>query len=275
MGNVHGFLAALSGLWMLLVSGCAVLDTDSQTHHMLAQAQARQFVSRQISVGGFEILTLTHPAYAEIMTVYIEGDGAPWPTPYYPPADPTPLKPLALGLALADPSASVGYLGRPCQYLSAQALMHCAVRYWTERRFAPEVVAAYDALLNQIKATQGNQTFRLVGYSGGGVLATLLAQRRSDIRLLVTVAAPVDLLAWQRWHQATPLSGSLDPMAAGMPRAQAVHWVGQDDRIVPTSVVAGFVAAHGGSLRVQPQADHVCCWVDNWPQLLRLTLAPE
>lgn len=227
-------------------------------------------------MGGFELTVLLRQSAAptDVLHVYIEGDGAPWPNPYQPPHDPTPTRALAWQLAQSDPAPAVAYLGRPCQYLGAAALGQCRMAYWTERRFAPEVIHAYDELLDQLKETQGVRALRLIGYSGGGVLAALLAQRRTDIDAWLTVAAPLAVSVWLEGHRATPLTGSLDPLLGPPARAPGLHLVGQVDEVVPVAVLARFVARHGGRLQTVAGFDHVCCWADNWPALLQGALRP-
>src|SRR5690606_9834760 len=133
---------------------------------------------------------------ARDLRVYLEGDGAAWPSAFRPPRDPTPRRPLVLRLAEQDPAAAVAYLARPCQYLDSDGLAGCSVAYWTDRRYAVEVLEALDQALDQLKARSGARHLRLVGYSGGGVLATLLAQRRDDVSELVTLAAPLAVNEW-------------------------------------------------------------------------------
>lgn len=209
------------------------------------------------------------------LTVYIEGDGAPWATPWRAPSDPTPLKPLALALAAADPAPSVAYLGRPCQYPKAGALASCNPAWWMARRFAPEVLAAYDSALTQLQAQLGAQRLRLVGYSGGGVIAALLAARRPDVERLFTVAAPLALTDWTTWHDLTPFAHASDPSLQAGPLPPGVHWVGQDDKVVPPAIVARFIAKKGGQIVRMPGYDHQCCWVRDWSLLVpRVPIAP-
>lgn len=207
-----------------------------------------------------------------ILNVYIEGDGAAWLTPYHPPRDPTPLEPTALAMAAADPAPAVAYLGRPCQYLDAAELAECSPAYWTDSRFAPEVVNAYMAFIDRLKVATDSARVRLIGYSGGGVLATLLAARRSDIERLVTVASPLAVAEWTVWHKSTPLIGSMDPvMAVTAPLPNAVHFVGARDDVVPPKLVAGAIPRVGGRLREVAEFDHQCCWSRDWAKLMEET----
>jgi len=274
--------AAPSGAAFLFLAaalaGCATAERFGGSRQAVIEwSQPRGFAEAPAAPGRFQLLTLVRGGGSGSISIYIEGDGAAWPTPYHPPRDPTPAKPLALALAAADPAATVVYLGRPCQYLDAQALPACDSAYWTERRFAPEVVAAYDEVLDRVKRRSGAGRLRLYGYSGGGVIATLLAARRNDVDALVTVAAPLSLAAWVAVHEATPLRGSLDPGELGENARfrHGVHFVGSEDRTVPPSVVERFVRRMGGRMERLPGYDHDCCWLRDWPALLKTAADSE
>lgn len=266
--------AALSSAAFLFVvlSGCSTADSFRGTREIAAWAEQRGFSEAFVQAGKFRIAAFVRKPTTshDTLTIYIEGDGAAWPTPYHPPRDPTPTRPVSLALAVADPSAAVAYLGRPCQYLSTEALRGCESAYWTERRFAPEVLAAYEVAISQLKLTTGARRLKLFGYSGGGVLAALLAAQRNDVELLVTVAAPLAVTEWVTWHKISPLTGSLDPVElsenARLPRS--VHFVGAKDEIVPAAVVEYFSRRKGGRMEVISGFDHECCWARDWAVLL-------
>lgn len=267
------FKAALFGAAFLFGSGgCASPDPMSSLPHMLAMAGERGFALLPIQAGPFRLTSFVRRSAnpEDIFTLYIEGDGAPWPTPFSPPRDPTPLRPTALAMALADPAAAVAYLGRPCQYLTADALRQCDSAWWVERRFAPEVIAAYDEAVDQIKKSFAARRVRLVGYSGGGVIAVLLAARRKDVESLLTVAAPLSVAEWVAWHGASPLTGSLDPASLGpeVHLPPSVHFVGGHDKTVPAPLVESFIRRKGGHLELVPDFDHECCWARDWEKLL-------
>jgi pimeloyl-ACP methyl ester carboxylesterase len=139
-----------------------------------------------------------------------------------------------------------------------------------ERRFAPEVVAASDEAVSRLKALYSARRLRLVGYSGGGVVATLLAMQRDDVELLVTVAAPLALSEWVAWHGASPLTGSLDPAIyrSDVNLPPAMHFVGGRDRTVPALIVESFIRRRGGQIQVVSDFDHECCWARDWSDLL-------
>ena len=261
--------------FFFLASGCAGTPSDSfggSREHVVAWAAPRGFQAETIDTGDFRLFTLLRQRGAtKTLPIYIEGDGAPWPSAFQPPRDPTPLRPVALALAGNEPAPAVAYLGRPCQYLDAPERARCDSAYWSGRRFSPEVLAAMDDAVGRLKQRAGAQRVRLIGFSGGGVVAALLAMRRDDVADWVTVAAPLALTAWAAAQGLTPLAGSLDPLAqpAAAITRRAVHYAGADDAVVPAAIVARFVGAHGGKLEVLADFDHDCCWARDWTQLLR------
>lgn len=265
--------ALLSAAFLFaFLTGCSSSGSFRSAREIAAWADQQGFFETVIRSGVFSFTAFARKPStpSETLTIYIEGDGAAWPTPYHPPHDPTPARPVALALAAADTSSAVVYLGRPCQYLDATELRSCDSAYWTERRFAADIVAAYDGVINQQKSALAARRIMLIGYSGGGVLATLLAARRDDVEMLVTVASPLAVNEWTRWHGASSLTGSLDPAELGenvrLPRS--VHFVGAEDKIVPPAIVDRFVRRKGGRIEVIPDFDHECCWVRQWATLL-------
>lgn len=261
---------------LMLAAGCAA-DRRAAGTAGAGWAAERGFAVSELATPPFRLFAAIRQRRAAAgLVVYIEGDGAPWPSPFRPPRDPTPLTPLALLLAERDPSPGVAYLARPCQYLADDVRQHCASAYWSERRFAPEVLAAMDAALDALKRASGAGHLTLVGHSGGGVVATLLAGRRSDVRGLLTVASPLSLDDWLGRNGLTPLADAVDPVERPLPpRLAAVHVAAAGDDVVPVSVIAGFVARRGGRLVVVDGADHDCCWVRDWPELLVRAGVPE
>jgi pimeloyl-ACP methyl ester carboxylesterase len=215
---------------------------------------------------------------AETVVVYIEGDGRAWPGRASPPRDPTPETAVGLALAARDPHPAIVYLARPCQYTTARTGIGCAPRYWTSHRFAPEVVAAFDVAVDRAKTSFGAKDVFLVGFSGGGVIAVLLAARRDDIRGLITVASPLDHAVWTSRKGLSPLRGSLNPIddARALRRVRQRHYIGANDNVVPADAVRAFLARIGDTsadpshieMRIVTGFGHTCCWADAWPGLL-------
>lgn len=208
------------------------------------------------------------------LTVYIEGDGLSWISPSSPSPDPTPIDPLSLKLAMRQPQGEAVYLARPCQYLKA-ANPACVKRLWTRDRFSEQVIQSTTLAVDELKKRYGASELVLVGYSGGGAVATLLAARRSDIAQLITVAGNLDHQAWTAFHRISPLKGSLNPVdfLRELGEIPQVHVVGQEDRVVPPQIAERFVArlhhSQAVDFRVLPDFDHHCCWADAWPKIWR------
>jgi pimeloyl-ACP methyl ester carboxylesterase len=262
------WLAVAVILTLACCSGARQLHLDEATRI----AAAGGLGPRLLQAGGLNILSFERPGRAKgTLTVYIEGDGRAWLNPWQPSTDPTPPDPIGLRLAAADPASPLIYLARPCQFVASDA---CDSRLWTGARLSPEIVDLFQRLIDDAMRRTNSARLGLVGYSGGGALAALLAERRSDVAWLVTVAANLDLAEWVRLESIEPLSGSLDPAdsAATIARLPQVHLVGGADRVVPPAVADAFVRhlSNPNSARVivEPAFDHTCCWTAAWPQLL-------
>lgn len=206
---------------------------------------------------------------AGALHVYVEHDGSPWLERTLVAADPTPREPFALELMARDRGPRL-LLGRPC-YFETRADAGCSPLLWTYRRYAPEIVASMAAALRGFLAEHPFPRVVLIGYSGGGTLAWLVASRIPQATAVVTIAANLDIDAWARLHAYTPLTGSLDPARQPPlpPSVHEVHFVGGRDANVPPSIVASFQARHPAARIVEiAPFDHRCCWVERWPRLL-------
>ena len=194
----------------------------------------------------------------DVLTIVIEGDGRAHDRHGRPTLDPTPDEPVGLDLARAWPGGAA-WLARPCQFVEDPA---CAPAQWTGERFAEAAVAQVDAGVTALKARSGAERVILVGWSGGGVLATLVAARRDDVVGLVTVAAPLDVAAWTRSRGLTPLSG-LDPAdLEPLSHLPQVHLFGAFDPLVRPAVVretARRLAGPQGQVETWRES-HQCCW---------------
>jgi pimeloyl-ACP methyl ester carboxylesterase len=258
-------------------SGGSPLDSRADVAEQIARVA--QFEPVRLRGGAFELFgyrSYRRPATAAL-TVYVEGDGLAWnafgtaPSP-----DPTPRDPVALRLAAVDPAPNRLYLARPCQYLDAAALSRCSDVYWTSDRFAETVIAAYVEIITAQMRSIGVRRVRLVGYSGGGAVAALVAPRLAAASVeLATVAAPLDHADWTRTMRISPMTGSLNPADDGARLATIpqTHFVSPGDAVVPESVTLRYLAALGPDtgvariVRVR-EVDHWCCWPDVWPRLL-------
>lgn len=289
-----GFLTRQS-LWrwllataVVLLQGCAVPGPEARSASATAWAAAQDWQPLLLPGPDFDIQAFVPASLqrAPRLTVYLEGDGLAWLDRHTPSFAPTPIDPVGLHLAVADADARAVYLARPCQYTQGSAFKGCHPRYWGSHRFAPEVIAAMDRAVDQLKSRYGASELVLVGYSGGAAVAALLAARRSDVVTLVTVAGTLDTERWVELQRVSPLQGSLNPRQVA-PRLRHLpqwHFMGEKDNVVPAGVASGFLedvsapgrgVARAPFVHVMPGFDHGCCWAQAWPSLSRRFASPE
>lgn len=208
------------------------------------------------------------------LRIYLEGDGRAWITRRQVSLDPTPRDPVALRLAAADASANVVWLARPCQFVSGADWRSCNPHDWTDQRYAPRIVAAIDLAVESLRAAAGSEQVELVGFSGGGALAVLVAARRNDIAAIRTVAGNLDIEAFAATHRISPLTGSLNPRdaAAAVADIPQLHLVGADDPVVPPLLAESFQTGlphrRCSRSRVVEGVAHQSGWAERWRELL-------
>ncbi len=265
---------------MLALAGCASLSGNPETRAALAReiAGSARMEAEIIPAPPFALTAYRRVGQpGERATVYIEGDGLAWLGRHSPSPDPTPTDPVALRLAAVDPAANVIWLARPCQYSKMTAPGACPQKYWMGARLAPEVVASLDAALDRLKSAYRLTGFDLVGFSGGGGAAALLAARRHDVTSLRTVAGNLDHALFAQIHGISPLTESLDPrdVAQAVATIPQIHFVGRNDKVVPTIISQSFRAAAGQSRCIEIQlenASHEGDWPFLWPRLKSLPM---
>ena len=217
------------------------------------------------------------------LTIYVEGDGAAWHSRQIPPSDPTPKNPIAAYLAVADPHFLVAYIGRPCMYLQAEQLKQCSAELWTDARFGKEALAlsnqAIDDLIRHVKELgllkpSRQYSLNLVGYSGGGVLATLMAAQRTDVACLVTLASPLDIEVWAKLQRVAPLVQSYNPAhpEVRLSQVRQMHWFGAEDRVVPPQAIGRYrnwnpLLEREQVIQILPNFNHRNYWIRDWPTL--------
>ena len=207
---------------------------------------------------------------ARTLTIYIEGDGASWLFRTIPPRNPTPDKSLVVAMAAADQNQYVLYLARPCQFIDLGIVKECDESLWTDGRFSTQVVTLFNQAIDEILHSMPPLRLYLVGHSGGGTLATLIAAQRSDVNCLVTLASPLDLSAWARALSVAPLTRSQNPAEpnANLKQIRQTHYLGENDRIVTKESIGRY-------RNFSPQTefitvsgfDHQKYWVEHWPML--------
>lgn len=256
------FIALLFGA---LLAGC---QAPREALQQLADKHGRKLEILSEQPFPLAMLAPSPGSSAKRLRVYLEGDGHSWVSSTQPSTDPSPRNLLVARLASADPSPNV-YLARPCQYVMVNA---CTVHLWAGRRYSQEVVNSLSLALNQIKRRYGNQEFELVGFSGGGALALLLAAQRQDVSYVQTIAGNLSPRLWVQIKKLSPLRGSLEPLDYRK-RLQLLpqrHLVGMQDQVVPPSLAQAYLQRMDWPANIQliqiPDVSHSKGWEKAWPQ---------
>ena len=199
--------------------------------------------------------------------VYLEGDGQPWLKGLSPAIDPTTRDSLMLPLLALDQSPAL-YLGRPCYNGHAQDV-GCDPRIWTSARYSREVVDALASALESFCKTYGYQHIVLMGHSGGGTLALLLAQRLPQTQLVITLAGNYDIDAWADYHHYLRLTESLNPAQQHPTGIPEWHFLGELDTVIPPQLfVTALKQRTNSQIEILPNIEHQRGWQAIWPQLL-------
>ena len=262
----RALVAQLIAALVWVVSGC----TSANRH--ADQVAAAAGLERAVVQGDeFHHLTYSRIVPNRPLLIYLDGDGMPWTRGGFEVSvDPTVRHPLALELAAHSNSYSVLYLGRPCYYGWADQ-PECESADWTSRRYSAQIVASLVAGANRFIAEHAVQQVILIGHSGGGTLAVLMAPHVMNLRAVITIAGNLDVQAWTRYHGYLPLTGSLDPLREpALPeQVMELHLTGGRDREIPPALLTPYLAAHPHAQHWRyPRFDHYCCWADTWPELL-------
>ena len=211
---------------------------------------AEDFDFVPMSVGKFDIATyqkITDPK-SEVH-IYIEGDGHAFDAYGVPTADPTPRSTLVRDLAMRDTAANVVYMARPCQFIMSEK---CAETYWTDGRFSAAVLNSMSQAVTQVAA---GRPIVLVGYSGGAMVSGLIMNRNPalPIRKWITIAGVLNHRDWTEYFGDAPLWRSLSPNH--IPAARALHYVGENDDVVPMELSRKWIGDDGNMI-VVPHAGH-------------------
>lgn len=256
----------------------------STASEVLAIAQKANWTLETIipsTSDGFELLSARKSLSnkTDMLTIYIEGDGHAWEKSY-PSMDPTPLDPIAFRLALEQTEGAAAYLARPCQYIGVRKNVQCTSKVWTDQRFSLKAIDTLQEGINYLKQASGAKQIVLIGYSGGGTLALLVATQRSDVIKIITVAGNLDTQSWLNYHNLPPMADALNP-ADYISKTQSIpqfHFVGGRDEVTPASITYQYAKQFSARMRPRviekPDYGHVCCWVEGWRALLPMTNHP-
>ncbi len=264
---------------LLTLSGCTGHTAGQRAAEMEPALARNGFSPLDVETKHFTLRAWRGPsAQSAAMHVYIEGDGFAWATRYQPSQNPTPFDPMAARLAMLDTQVNTAYLARPCQYVDLK-LRPCGREYWTASRFSQEVIDSMSEAVSRLKHMARANRIVLIGYSGGGAIAALVAAQRTDVSQVITVAGNLDIRAWTRLHGISGLAGSLNPADYWKPLAgvRQTHYIGERDAVMPPEIYDSYRKAFPASANITMEIlagfDHKCCWVQAWPQLLAKAVA--
>ncbi|MDD2737725.1 MAG: alpha/beta hydrolase [Methylomonas lenta] len=256
----------LIGLCLILgLAACA-----SPTAKLYAYAEHLSLQTLELKAGKYRLTAFYQPGLKlkKRLHVYLEGDGRPWQRGYWPAADPTTRSSVMLPLLAMDQAPAL-YLGRPCYNGHAEDA-GCQPSLWTNARYGEEVVSAMETALKHFCQQWDYQELVLIGHSGGGTLALLLAERMRQTRMIITLAGNYDIDAWTEFHHYLPLNESINParlMASGVTEW---HFLAeQDDTVPPELFLTALQQRANSQVEVILAIDHQHGWEKVWPQILK------
>ena len=280
LGKFIDSLSIKAGILAVLALGGCIATTFPYMRTETAQriAAPAWMIKRDIDAGAYVLRAYERiHERGGVANLYIEGDGSAFTSPRAWVNNPTPRNPVALHLASKDAADNLIYIARPCQYTVINAKDRvCAQGAWKNKRFSPDVLTAFEAALDDIARRYDIRGFHLIGYSGGGAIAALLAAQRKDILSFRTVAGILDHETQTALLDVPPLDGSLNPVseAGKLAKMPQYHFAGGQDRYVPPAILHSYLQAMPPSRCVRTmlvqEAGHDNGWVDKWPELLKL-----
>jgi predicted alpha/beta hydrolase family esterase len=221
------------------------------------------------SADGFILQSFYHPVNGQNkrLHVYLEGDGRPWENGLLPAAEPTTRTSVMLPLMAIDAVPAL-YLGRPC-YNGHAADENCSTLLWTDARYGERVIASMTHALNEFTTRQNYQEIVLIGHSGGGTLALLMAERLPKTVAVITLAGNYDIDIWADHHSYPRLSESLNPAARQATGIPEWHLLGNHDSNIPPQLFQDSLRRRPNSTVEIVDADHNQGWQQIWPRLLQ------
>ncbi len=247
-----------------LVGGCAHKTTFNSL------VQDNSLVKNNYQSPYFNHLTLSNQQYythnKSVLYVFIEGDGLPWLTRNQISTNPDPVYPLALDLMSHNPYPGI-YLSRPCYWLRNDS---CNYELWTNKRYSEQVVKSMIYTLAEI--SREFESITLVGYSGGGTLAVLMANAFEKVTRLVTLAGNLDHTKWTQQHDYTSLKGSLNPSEYKLASSvKQFHFAAENDKNILAEWIRDFSDKQVNSQFILlKNTDHSCCWLENWGNIIKI-----
>lgn len=264
----------MSALALFFLVACA-RDSNYYLERATGDSAASEsFLSQPIATKDFRLASLRRVNQpGKLMRVYIEGDGKAWISRYRVSANPTPDTPVGLHMALADQSANVVYIARPCQFVKLNSQPSCTPEIWSIDRYSTRVVENYISALDAISRQYDNAKLELVGFSGGATIAMLAGRRLASVVNIRTIAGNLDTAQFAMQHGIAFSSSSLNPaaLAAEISGIPQIHFIGTRDRIVTEEISASYMRQLSDkkcASVVEANASHLDGWIEQWPELL-------
>lgn len=259
--------------FLLLALTTGLVGCTAPEVEFLQDAENYGFEQKIVQGQEFKHVVYIKPSFSNdgILHIYLDGDGSAWIYNRWISNNPTPRNILMLDLMKQDMKTSA-YLGRPC-YHGLSQVSPCTNKMWTSHRYSSVVVNSLLTAINNIINEYKTRRIVLIGYSGGGTLAMLLAEHIPELQSVITIAANLDIDAWTDYHGYSSLTGSLNPFLRKPLRKELLqlHLAGAKDANIPVKQIRSFVNRQfSAQLRVYDNYDHHCCWKEIWPSILEI-----
>ncbi len=252
----------------LILPGCAINPSSQFEDRIIDAGLTKANVKSEL----FDIVIYKKAKrQSTTLHVYIGGDGSPWIRKRYKAKDPTSISPVILDLIEVDSNNAI-ILGRPCYHQYGKG-RNCDAKWWTSHRYSIEIVDSMVYALKQYLADKNIHNVVLIGFSGGGTLAMLMAEKIKQATQVITINGNLDIDNWTRQNGYTPLFGSLNPVEREpLPeKIKQLHLIGgKDKNIAKTAIIKHYQGLRNVEVKVYPNHTHQCCWSDIWPNTLTL-----
>lgn len=207
---------------------------------------------------------------SEPFVFYIEGDGFAFINKRKISPDPTPRSQMMFNLATMDSRPNIIYIARPCQYTPMAMNPKCNYLYWTNKRLSDDSIYSINETINKINH---KKKFSLIGFSGGGGVAVLIASRNNITKDILTLAGNLDTENFVKIHKVSEMTGSLNPIdyAKNVKNIPQLHLSGENDTTIPPSIAGNFVDIANSKCvkqKIIKNVSHHDGWEENWHKIL-------
>jgi dienelactone hydrolase len=259
----------LSKLLLLLLSTALLSSCKTLTYGYEPGSIGDMYGFEKILVKGGDFWITTYQKVSnkhKPYVFYIEGDGAAFSGRYKVSHNPTPRRQMFINLAAMDDRPNIVYIARPCQYTPMELNPKCKMQYWTDKRMSDDSVQAINDVINKIN---NQHKFSLIGFSGGGGIAVLVAARNYMVKDITTIAANLDHVAFTTLHNVTPMIGSLNPIeyTEQVKNIPQLHISGGKDTVIPPFIADKFVQKASSNCvkqKIYEDISHTHGWKRIW-----------